>query len=186
MTAPHRAVELTAEFQNRITQLFGIESSRALVPASEQRPLRGSFEVVALLCYEALHPVLVASRRTSATRALLNPSSDAWLRDPSALSMQLTAYTSFRAIEQRLPLLRISDAGASVALDPFGRRVATLSASTSGGVWVEIPSASTLGLVERAGLVLFPAVVAGLVAVAWVAGLRRMQRARDPRSPELD
>jgi apolipoprotein N-acyltransferase len=174
--------------ERTLRKLFGIDAAaRALVPAREERPLRGRFEVATALCFEAIYPFRIAARRTSATRALLNPSSDAWLRDASAVSAQLTAYASFRAIEQRLPLIRVSDAGTSVAFDSFGRRRATLPASRSGGVWVEIPSSAPLALVERAGLALFPALVATLFAVACAAGLRRRcARERDTPSEDDD
>ena len=64
------------------------------------------------------------------------------------------AYGSFRAIEARLPLLRIADAGESLALDAFGRRLATLSAGRSGGIFVEVPGAAPPQTSERVGLLL--------------------------------
>ena len=165
----------TTALEQTLRRWFGIpDTARALHTAQEQRPLRGALEVATALCYEVIYPGLIAARRGSGTRAILNPSSDAWLRDPTAVSAQLTAYGSFRAIEQRLPLLRISDAGDSVAFDPFGRRLATLRASTSGGVWVEIPGAAGLTLLERAGLLFAPlAVFACSVGLIYALGRRR-------------
>ena len=181
-TAGVPLVELAARgpLEQTLRGLFGIDAAtRALAPASEQRPLHGPFEVATALCYEAVYPGLVADRRGARTRALLSPSSDAWLRDPSTVSEQLTAYASFRAIEQRLPLLRISDAGASVAFDAFGRPRATLPAARSGGIFVEIPPARGLGVVERAGLLLVPFAVGSLWAFGCAAALRKKPIASD-------
>jgi apolipoprotein N-acyltransferase len=170
----------TTPLEQTLRRWFGIpDTARALRTAHEQRPLRGALEVATALCYEVIYPGLIAARRGPGTRAILNPSSDAWLRDPSAVSAQLTAYGSFRAIEQRLPLLRISDAGDSVAFDPFGRRRATLRASTSGGVWVEIPGAGPVTWLERAGLLLLPLTVGIGCALALVYAQRRKCRPRE-------
>lgn len=170
----------TTRLERILRTWFGIpEGARALRTAREQRPLRGALEVASALCYEVIYPGLIAARRGPATRAILNPSSDAWMRDPSAVSAQLTAYGSFRAIEQRLPLLRISDAGDSVAFDPFGRRLATLRASTSGGVWVEIPSAGRIGPLECAGLLLLPLAIGAGCALAVAYAQRRSRDSRE-------
>jgi apolipoprotein N-acyltransferase len=164
----------TTPLEQVLRRGFGIpDTARALRTAQEQRPLRGALEVATALCYEVIYPGLVDARRGPGTRAIINPSSDAWLRDPSAVSAQLTAYGSFRAIEQRLPLLRISDAGDSVALDAFGRPRATLRSSASGGFLVEIQGAGPVTWLERAGLLLLPLGFGGLVALAFAWTQRR-------------
>ena len=98
-----------------------------------------------------------------------------WLPvDPAGLvSRELTTYASFRAIEQRLPLLRIADAGESVGIDPFGRRVAALVGASSGGVWLEIEPAAPPQVLERVALVLFALFVWSAVAQAFALALRR-------------
>jgi apolipoprotein N-acyltransferase len=177
----------TTPVQRTLRGWFGIpDTARALRTAREQRPLRGALEVATALCYEVLYPGLIAARRGPGTRAILNPSSDAWLRDPTALSAQLTAYGSFRAIEQRLPLLRITDAGDSVAFDPFGRRLATLRASTSGGIWVEIPGAGRITALERAGLVLLPLAAGALGALVTAYALGRARACGDEDARDAD
>jgi apolipoprotein N-acyltransferase len=118
---------------------------------------------------------------TPTTRAILNPSSDAWLPDPSLVSQELTAYASFRAIETRLPLLRSADAGESVALDAFGRRLATLPAERSGGLFMDMPAAARPAALERVGLLGFTLGIWATGAFATTVARRRL-RARSTRS----
>jgi apolipoprotein N-acyltransferase len=165
----------TAGFDRALRALFGLgtEAPR-LEPSSEERPLRGRVEVAVALCYEAIFPNILAARRTSATRAILNPSSDAWLPDPSLVSQELMSYSSFRAIEARLPLLRIADAGESVALDAFGRRIATLPEGHSGGVWVEWTPTAEPRALERVGLMVFGLAIWAAVGIGTAIALRRI------------
>ncbi len=163
----------TSWIERSLRSAFGIGASAPkLQAAREERPLRGRFEVAVALCYEAIFPEIVRARTTPETRAILNPSSDAWLPDPSLVSKEVTSYGSFRAIEARLPLLRIADAGQSLALDAFGRRLATLPSERSGAVFVEAPTAAPPRALERAGLILFALGIWAVVGTAAAAALR--------------
>lgn len=104
-----------------LAPLFG-EAARwpKVEEAASAGALAGGFSVSPVLCYEVLFPGLVAGRRTEESVALLNLADDGWVAG-SAATRQLTAWASFRAIEQRLPLVRVAHGGLSVVIDEYGR-----------------------------------------------------------------
>ncbi len=81
-------------------------------------------EAIVAVCYEAEFPASVAPL-VGAPRAslILNPSSDAWISDGPGLAQHF-AQSRLRAIEQGLPMLRVSNVGASAVIDARGRIVA--------------------------------------------------------------
>ena len=83
-------------------------------------PLRGAFTLTPALCYEVLFPGVVARRRAPDSLALLNLADDSWVSGDAA-SRQLLDGARFRAIEQRLPLLRLAHGGLSAVVDAYGR-----------------------------------------------------------------
>jgi len=86
---------------------------------SGQPSLSGQFEAVATLCYEILFPGLVEARRTARSRVVLNLADDSWVVS-QALSPMLTRIAVFRAIEQRLPVVRVAHGGLSALISPRG------------------------------------------------------------------
>lgn len=139
-------------------------------PMTEERPLRGTHEFAVVLCYESVFPRLVQSRRSSRTLAILNLANDSWLQSESP-SLQELAYTSFRAIEQRLPLVRVTDGGISASVDPYGRMVTMLPAGSEGSL--SVPLAQEIPPTVRERVVLCVLLVTGgglggiLAAVLW-------------------
>ncbi|HKK51107.1 MAG TPA: apolipoprotein N-acyltransferase [Myxococcota bacterium] len=75
--------------------------------------------IAVLLCYEALFADLSRSRRERDTLLLVQLADDGWIEDPAAVR-QIIRLTAFRAIEQRLPLVRVSHGGLSVVIDEYG------------------------------------------------------------------
>lgn len=111
-----------------LASLFGPAVTRwKKVEEAEENggPLRGSFPVSPVLCYEVLFPGVVGSRRSPDSVALLNLADDGWVRSDTA-TRQLTDFASFRAIEQRLTLIRVAHGGLSAVVDMFGERTAEL------------------------------------------------------------
>jgi apolipoprotein N-acyltransferase len=130
----------------------------------EMRSLRGDGTISQVLCFEALFPGLVARRRTSATVLLLNPSDDRWAGMPR-VSRQLARYASFRAIEQHLPLVRVSHAGGTALYDPQGRERETLPAESFGALAFAVDRPASLRAARAAvASALLGGVVAGLVS----------------------
>ena len=116
-------------------------------------PLRGDFEVGVLLCYEALFEHAGRARRGEATLALVNLADDSWIDDPRP-TRQLTAFAAYRAIEQRLPFVRLAHGGLSAAFDEYGRERARLPLDRFAALEVELRPTRPPGAVERLGLLL--------------------------------
>lgn len=129
-------------------------------------PRRNAREFAIALCYEVLFPSVIAGRRSQQTLAILNLSDDSWAIGGAPSEQQLAAAT-FRAIEQRLPIVRVAIHGPSVWIDPYGRRIAELPAGRPGWLTVELRTEPLPSLSERAALVVLLTLCAG---GGWIAG----------------
>ena len=147
-----------------LAALFG---SAAKVPkveeVAEMGPLRGPIHVTPVLCYEVLFPDLVARRRTPQSLAIANLADDSWVEGEIA-TRHLTNIARFRAIEQRLPLIRVAHGGLSVFVDEFGRVVEALPRHAYAARRVTLRAAPVPTLGERAGIFSLPL---GAFAVVW-------------------
>jgi apolipoprotein N-acyltransferase len=123
--------------------------------APSSGPLRARFSLAAVLCYEALFPRIVASRRDPEAVALLSLADDAWLGAESA-SRSLSAFASFRAIEERLAFVRVAHGGMSRAVDPFGELLLELPRETEAHGTVRVRASAPPGVLEKLLLVLLP------------------------------
>jgi apolipoprotein N-acyltransferase len=156
--------------------LFGLGTDRALVePALEGRALGGRPELAAVLCYEALFPDVVGSRRSRETAALVVLGTDTWFPGAAA-SRQQIAFASFRAIEQRSWLLRAAEGGGSAVIDPFGRVTQQLPFGRAGHLRAEITPQMPPTPAERTGL-------AALLAAGAAAGVAATNLVRRRRVP---
>jgi len=112
-------------------------------PRMEEDPagaaLHGLGPLDVLLCYEVAFPRLAAARRGPATLALVNLANDAWTESAAAGEQQITLGV-FRAIEERLWLVRVADNGPSALIDPLGRVVRELPTHSQGVLRAEIPT----------------------------------------------
>ncbi|MGH7338633.1 MAG: hypothetical protein ACREI7_13710 [Myxococcota bacterium] len=100
-------------------------------------PLRGPIAVTPVLCYEVLFPSIVASRRTPDSVAIVNLADDSWLPGDGA-SRLLVQLARFRAIEQRLPLVRVAHGGLSGVIDEIDPQLGDSSvcdSRTSSQIW---------------------------------------------------
>lgn len=160
-----------------IEALLGLSPRRHRVDeGSVQRPMRGSAEFAVALCYEVFFPGVVAERRSPETAAILNLGNDSWFRSETP-SAQQVAYASFRAIEQRLWLVRAVHGGASVVVDPFGRVVSELPFGERGTLAATIWPESPPGVAERLallGLILVGGVLGGVATMPWMR--RKVER----------
>ena len=118
----------------------------------EQRPLRGNPELVLVFCYEVVFPDLTRQRRTDASRAIVQIANDTWFAT-EAVARQMTAYGRFRAIEQRLPLIRVAHGGGSAVVDPLGRVLETLPFDQTGALHVDLEPTARASLVEKVALI---------------------------------
>ena len=122
-------------------------------------PLKGEFTLAPALCFEILFPDLVADRRDEESVAIINLADDSWVKG-EVVDRQIIASAAFRAIEQRLTLIRISNGGLSVVIDRFGETVAELPPDAVGHMVVEVRATNRSTTAEKLALVL-PALFAG-------------------------
>ncbi len=77
----------------------------------------------AFICYEAIFPAEVRRFVAGGAEVLINMSNDGWYGRSAALEQNL-AMARVRAVENRRWLLRATNTGISVAVDPYGRYAA--------------------------------------------------------------
>ncbi len=164
-----------------LVSALGVGDGLRVEEARGTGPLRGAFSAAPLLCYEALFPALTASRRDAETRVILNLADDSWVPGDTA-TRQLSAAVRFRAIEQRLPLVRVAHGGLSAAFDPFGESILELPRYSYAHAVVEIPPSAPPTLLERVSLFALPLTAFGVVWCAWPVQLRRRSSIRNERS----
>jgi apolipoprotein N-acyltransferase len=159
-------VETASEFPGAgvIRALIGQPAAELrLEEAPDSRALReGDLSLAVLFCFEVAYPGLAASRRDSNSALLLNLANDSWLATP-VLSRQQLAIGAFRAIEARLPLVRVAHGGISAAIDPLGRTVQEIPFDTAGTAMVTLARGRPPSAAERAAF-------AGLLGAGALAG----------------
>jgi apolipoprotein N-acyltransferase len=139
-----------------------------------------------LICYEALFPGFArqAAHLAGLRPAwLLNVSNDAWFGVTSG-PLQHLNIASYRAIEEGLPMIRVTPTGVTAVIDSYGRIAAgtRLGFGAIGVVDAPLPSALQPTPYYRAGDLYFDGLVilSGLIAAAY--GVRRA-RQFDGRAP---
>jgi apolipoprotein N-acyltransferase len=81
---------------------------------------QGRFAV--LICFEAIFPELVRHFVEQGAQFLANLTNDAWFGDSPAAYQHLSMVV-FRAVENRVPIVRAANTGISAVIDPTGRLV---------------------------------------------------------------
>jgi apolipoprotein N-acyltransferase len=138
--------------------------------------LTGDFTLTPALCFEALFPGIVADRRDPTSFAIVNLADDSWVSGEVA-DAQLVTSAAFRAIEQRMPLVRVAHGGLSVAIDPFGRETLRMPSDVAAHRVVHVALSSPPTALERSTIVVL-AVVPGTLAMALATRTRaRAERA---------
>ena len=79
-----------------------------------------------LICFEDVFPYLARKDVGLGARLLVNQTNDAWF-GPSSASRQHMANAVFRAVENRVPLVRCANTGVTCFIDRFGRIVELLA-----------------------------------------------------------
>ena len=136
------------------------------------RALAGEFTLSPVLCFEVLFPQIVAQRRNDKSVAIVNFADDSWVPGET-VDTQLVTAAAFRAIEQRLTLIRVSHGGLSVVIDPFGREIASLPPNIYSHRFIQVSAMPPAAMVERASILMLPVVAA---LTTWLLGTRLVQR----------
>jgi apolipoprotein N-acyltransferase len=85
----------------------------------------------AFICFEAVFPNLVRQFTANGAELLINISNDGWYGRSAAPDQHL-AMARVRAVENRRWLLRATNNGYTVAIDPYGREVARMAPDVRG------------------------------------------------------
>ncbi len=93
------------------------------MPGDEVRPLKaGQNKFGVLICFEAIFPEISREQVAKGANCLVNITNDAWFGKSSAPYQHL-AMTVFRAVENRVPLIRAANTGISAIVSSTGRIV---------------------------------------------------------------
>jgi apolipoprotein N-acyltransferase len=137
----------------------------------DQAPFRYAFgEAGVLICYESIFPQLSREYRRGGVEILVNITNDAWF-GRSIAPHQHEAHLAFRAIENRLGIVRAANTGISAYIDPLGRFHDETALETSASRTYRVQTTSVMTLFTRLGdWVGLGSLVAtvGLVTSAWV------------------
>jgi apolipoprotein N-acyltransferase len=176
-------VESSRGFPGRdvLAELVGTSKTGPRVSeATIARSLSGEFVVTPVLCFEILFPAEVADRRHAESVAILNLADDSWVGGET-VDRQILAAAAFRAIEQRLTVIRVGHGGLSGVIDALGRAVATLPPDEYSHMAAQIAVGEPPSRFEKAAILLLP-VMSGAVALLLVTVLSR----RRSRSAQLN
>jgi apolipoprotein N-acyltransferase len=119
------------------------------------------------ICYEAVFPDLVRRFTANGAELLINLSNDGWF-GRSAAPEQHLAMARIRAVENRRWLVRVTNNGYTVVVDPHGRYTARMEADARGAIAAGYGYRSDLTPYVRWGD--WPAWMCVVVAVGLLAG----------------
>jgi len=104
----------------------------------------GGMQIAPLICWETIFPDHVRAFVKAGAHLIINPTNEAMF-GRSAISYQYLAMSVFRAVENRVGVVRAANTGVSSFVDPFGRIMRKLSDGdgrelfTSGSLVVTMP-----------------------------------------------
>jgi len=179
-------------------KLDPIYDKRVLLPFVESMPLRpadgpylagnrpgmltiGSTKIGVLICYEAIYAGLARELGRDGVGVLINFSNDAWF-DAGAGPEQHFQAAKFRAVENRIALVRVTDSGVSGVVDADGRETARLPSRRAMAQLVEVPVGgghsfySTHGDVLALACVWVTTIALGRRALAGIVDRRRVRK----------
>jgi apolipoprotein N-acyltransferase len=102
-----------------------------------------------LICFEDLFPEMASACVRSGARMLVNITNDAWYRF-SAATYQHCQAAVFRAVENRVPLVRCANTGVSCFIDASGRITSVLRDAFGRELFVEGEAASAVTVPAKA------------------------------------
>lgn len=137
----------------------------------------GSFSVY--ICYEAIFPNEVRRFTRAGAQLFINISDDGWFGGSGAPAQHL-AMARVRAVENRRWLLRDTNTGVTVSVDPYGRIVARLAPETRGQLNAPYAFRSDLTPYARWGDWLAWLCVLAALVLVWMFALARPARKTAP------
>jgi apolipoprotein N-acyltransferase len=117
-----------------LTQLGGLTAGATVQPLFET-PLGPAGTGI---CYEAMFPRWARGDAARGARILVNVTNDGWYKDTWGPYQHFQA-NAYRAIEDRVTVLRSGNTGISGVIDPWGVATATLDLNTRGRLDAQVP-----------------------------------------------
>ena len=134
-----------------------------------RRPIR----IGMLICFEDVFPALARESVQSGANLLINITNDGWFKE-SHEQMQHAANAVFRAVENRVPLVRCSNNGYTCVIEPTGRISASLE-DTGHNIYVRGMKIAEVKLYDRPQAFytrygdVFAMLCLALTGIAWAA-----------------
>ncbi len=109
-------------FLRRFFEIGRFSPGSAMVLFTLPGSIKGEKDVLfsVLICFEDIFPDLCRSLVSKGSRVLINITNDAWFLKSSAPYQHAQA-SVFRAVENRVPVVRAANTGLSCWIDPLGR-----------------------------------------------------------------
>ena len=132
----------------------------------------GKGDAGVLICFEGIFPELARGYIRQGSRFLVNITNDAWFGRSSAPWQHLSMY-AFRAVENRVPVVRAANTGISSLIDSTGRIADTTSLFEEAVLVGDIRLTNRVTFHTRYGNVFVHLVCAVFVAALVTATRRR-------------
>lgn len=102
-------------------------------PGTDPSPVRdvAGYKIALNVCVEDIHPDLAREASFSGADTLINVTNDGWFYQTYGPRAHLRA-AAWRSIEVRRPMLRVTNTGITVAIDPLGRMQTIIPEETVG------------------------------------------------------
>ena len=108
-------------------------------PGTEPSPVRdiGGYKIAINICVEDIHPDLARESSWMGADTLINVTNDGWFYQTYGPRAHLRA-GAWRSIEVRRPMLRVTNTGYTVAIDPLGTITTLIPVETVGTATVRL------------------------------------------------
>jgi len=129
-------LKFLGRFIGILNEMGGLTAGAAVQPLFET-PLG---QAATSICYEAMFPRLIRSDAARRARLVVNITNDGWYKDTWGPYQHFQA-NAFRAIEDRVTILRCGNTGISGVIDPWGVVTARLALNERGRLDADVPLA---------------------------------------------
>jgi len=104
-------------------KVLGIPDIGSFTPGKEFTVFQsGDYRFATPICWETAFPYIAREFVNNGAQFLVNITNEAWFGKTTA-PYQFVAMSAFRAVENRVPMVRCTNTGISCFIDPFGRIV---------------------------------------------------------------
>ncbi|MBT0662929.1 apolipoprotein N-acyltransferase [Geobacter pelophilus] len=155
-----------------------VEGIGDFAPGASAEPLDiGKTKVGVLVCFEGIFPELSRAYVNAGARLLVNISNDAWYKRSSAPYQHLSM-TVFRAVENRVPLIRATNTGITAIIDSKGHFNGMTQIFREDALTGEVRAGSGVTLYNRYGE-LFAGVCLGLTVLIALYSIFRNSKIKE-------